>query len=169
MNKVSSMDPLWPDRGRPVEVFFDGFRSDTFTLWKAGWNLVLETSTFDFCRDSILCIFKKDDTILYGTGIPYRGSLEVIHINRVCLKSDTPILLTGSLDFRIADMSPSASYAQRNLWDEPFFKTLTPVKEDLIVDPLTIDQMLEEIRRQQAPKQKEIRGRKIYAHLSIAA
>jgi len=66
-------------------------------------------------------------------------------------------------------MSPSASYAQRNLWDEPFFKTLTPVKEDLIVDPLTIDQMLEEIRRQQAPKQKEIRGRKIYAHLSIAA
>jgi len=29
--------------------------------------------------------------------------------------------------------------------------------------------MLEEIRRQQAPKQKEIRARKIYAHLSIAA
>ena len=169
MSKVSPTDPLWADRGRPVEVFFDGFRSDTFTLWKAGWNLVLETSNSDFFRESILCIFKKDDTILYGTGVPYHRSLEVIYINKVCLRSNTPILLSGALDFRIADMSPAASFMQRDLWNEPFFKTLTPVKEDLIVDPLTIDQMLEEIRRQQAPKQKEIRGRKIYAHLSVAA
>ena len=169
MSKVSSMDPLWADRGRPVEVILDGFRSDTFTLWKAGWNLVVETGNSYFRRESILCIFKKDDTILYGTGVPYRDSLEVIYINKVCLKSHTSILLTGAFDFRVADMSPAASYMQRDLWNEPFFKTLTPVKEDLIIDPLTIDQMLEEIRRQQAPKQKEIRARKIYAHLSIAA
>ncbi len=30
-------------------------------------------------------------------------------------------------------------------------------------------EVLEEIRRQQVPKQKEIRARKIYAHLSVAA
>ena len=163
------MDPLWADRGRPVEVIFDGFRSDTFTLWKAGWNLIIETDNSSFCRESILCIFKKDDTVLYGEGIPGYGSLEIIYINKVCLRSHTPILLNGALNFRVADMSPAASYMQRNLWNEPFFKTLTPVKEDLIVDPLTIDQMLEEIKRQQAPKQKEIRARKIYAHLSVAA
>ena len=164
------MDPLWADRGRPVEVFFDGFRSNTFNLWKAGWNLVIETSNSNnFGRQEILCIFKKEDTILYGTGVPYHNSLEVIYINKVCLRKHTSILLNGAFDFRVADMSPTASYMQRDLWNEPFFKTLTPVKEDFIVDPLTIDQMLEEIRRQQVPKQKEIRARKIYAHLSIAA
>ena len=169
MSKVSPTDPLWADRGRPVEVFFDGFRSDTFTLWKAGWNLVIETSNSDFFRESILCIFKKDDTVLYGAGVPCHRSLEVIYINRVCLRSNTPIILSGVFDFRVADMSPAASFMQRDLWNEPFFKTLTPVKEDLIVDPLTIDQMLEDIRRQQVPTQKEIRARKIYAHLSVAA
>ena len=163
------MDPLLADRGKPVNVIFDGFRSDTFTLWRAGWNLIIETDNYNFCRERILCIFKKDDTVLYGEGIPDYGSLEVIYINKVCLRSHTPILLNGAFNFRIADMSPAASYMQRNLWNEPFFKTLTPVKEDLIVDPLTVDQMLEEIRRQQAPKQKEIRARKIYAHLSVAA
>jgi hypothetical protein len=161
------MDPLWADQGRPVEVFFDGFRSDTFTLWKAGWNLVIEKEYG--LRENILCIFRKEDTALYGQGISHDNrNLEVIYINKAALKSTTPILISGSLDFRNVDLSPSGMFQKRNLWEEPYFRDLVPVKEDLIVDPLTIDQMLEEIRRQQAPKQKEIRARKIYAHLSVA-
>lgn len=162
------MDPLQSNRGRPVEVFFDGFRSDTLTLWKNGWNLIIEEDRA-FYRENLLCIFKKDDLALYGRGVRDREcTLSHIYIQEVVTKL-TQINVAGTLLFRAVDISPSATFATRNLWEEPFFKNLAPVKEDLIVDPLTIEQMLEEIRKQQAPIQKQIRSRKLYAHLSVVA
>lgn len=193
---LSSADHL---RGRPVEVVFAGLRSDTYTMQRAGWRIAMEARSYaDIAGDCVRFAFKHDDV-----GVALFGDSHVESMSRSLGELLAPIIIRQAFHaesrarftvapsiasflarddaLRTIDATPAfAQVTDRELFEMPFFQTLhVPQVEPLIVEPETVSELLEKIRRMQAPEQAAIRTRnagrqasagRIHAHImSIAA
>lgn len=180
-------DPL---RGRPIEVFFKGFRSDTYALQRAGWNIAMEAGSFAdlqfryggfsfaFHHPALrLGMLGKAELKNRITGMP-----EFIEIVNVAMKGTSMMIVSNPLELRPIDATPTYAgdtLERRDLFDMPFFQTLhVPQAEPLILEPETVAGLLEKIRQMQAPEQAAIRARntsrqnaanRIHAHIMSAA
>jgi len=162
----------------PAEVWWAGFRSDTYRLQQEGWQIAAEE---DVMRDSIRLLLKHRDMKLYALtaaeGYRFRAQQyerQQLVFQVVMAAPHFQVQQVGSVDFaafREIDAKPQVLHAPaiRSIEDFRIFATPLVRTEEIIVEPQTVSAMLEQIRKMQAPEQARIRaqqrlaeGRKAY-------
>lgn len=163
----------------PCRVLFAGFESDTFTLGRCGWKFAMEERRGPSSPFGRLILIMNHHSGL--TGFAESAGDFSIHDWRMGGQFDghLPVFevrgMSNSIPLRIAEFprgfSPNnlglvdTEYSSMRVNDYdlarlPLFRPVAqPAKEDLIIDPLTVSEMLEQIRQRQAPIQQEIRER----------
>lgn len=164
----------------PCRVLFEGFESDTFQLGRRGWEIALEQDNYDMKMRMIL----RHKSGLYGMAESLeRFSAQEWHYRYYTngrLNRDyegLPTFVVSQVSNRMivrhyGASSPFEGFSMVETDPEhmmvsdielsslPLFKAKgQPAAEDLIVDPATVSEMLEQIRQRQSPIQKEIRER----------
>jgi hypothetical protein len=164
-----------------AEVRFAGFTSDTYTLQRNGWQIAVEEDFHNYCEESTMALRNdKLGVVAYGRCRDYRRMLLNSRERRfasdyesypltyvieqmgrgVILRTENPSLHMRS--FSLIDATPNVMMMEEyDLYNLPAFaKAEAPHKaEELIVDPADVSAMLDMIRKQQAPTQREIRER----------
>lgn len=154
----------------PVKISFAGFESDTWQLQQAGWNIAAEQ---DVAYAGLRLALRNEHLHLYAVSqlisfeyMHYRnGGYDLVEALRHLV---VPIIymapriqcveVVGNFSkFKPIDAEPMwANQNIRDLEDFNIFRTLDKSKE-LIVEPQTVAEMLQQIKKYQEPKQKEIR------------
>lgn len=160
----------------PCRVMFAGFESDTFSLGRNGWKIAFEEHHREYGMYSKLIMVLNHHSGLTGWAETlerfsahdwrisgqYDERLPIFEVKQMSNKMPARVARGLNLDaLRLADTDYSMSTVEdHDLARLPLFKrTSQPEKEDLIVDPATVSELLEQIRQRQAPMQKDIRDR----------
>lgn len=152
----------------PIRVVMLGFESDTLKLQHAGWELSVHE---DFHYHAICLAMRHRTLRLYG--ISRRVNLE--HYYDFQQRADMIRHLVFDIQGVAPEIrtieAPKVDFAQFKpidavpMWTEQeikcisdfnIFRTIEASKE-IIVEPQTVSEMLNEILKSQAPKQKELR------------
>lgn len=164
-------------RNPPLKVEFMGFRSDTMTLGRAGWEVRVENDSGRFMRDIALyvsALHPKFGVALIGRlemdFQPSAGAMDrfeqyrdaVVRLSQIVTRDQRARIVDTAplrLDYRQIDTEPRyMDISERDIWEMPIFNTAgVPMAEELIVDPETVTDLMERIRQMQAPEQAEIR------------
>jgi hypothetical protein len=154
---------------RPAEVFFMGFRSDTLTLQQCGWELAVEQ---EYHFNQMRLLMRHRDLDLYAIsdniGFNYRQAAAqgmysdqpLIFNVRGCAHKFMEIIgkpMTISKFNQIDAMPQIVEHNIKHIDDFGIFATPLARTEELIVEPQTVSEMLEQIRKMQAPEQARIR------------
>lgn len=151
---------------RPAEVFWAGWRSTTTALQQQGWQMAAEQ---DFASFSLRVAFRHRDLKMYMVSerirdIDYfevhRGSMPTIYIAHAASRLDMVIHETQMPRYEPVDAYPQ--FVERKIVSMDDLKIFAPPlvrTEELIVDPQTVDEMLQKIREMQAPEQQRIRAK----------
>lgn len=162
----------WAERNPPLPVEFCGFRSDTLTLGRCGWRVAMEQRYGIDRRTQVLCHHE-------GLGLTLIGEAELDRLLPFELQREgrmRPVQLryASSRDsgrsFIIQGRPPPLAWVEtetrmqqleeHELYRLPLFAQLNePAGEQLIVEPATVSELLDQIRRMQAPEQAAIRER----------
>lgn len=151
----------------PCEVFWAGFRSDTYRLQQAGWEIAAEESPYDrrarlMLRHGGMKLYAVSEFSQYDYyGDVYGRTMPpVFHVIQVANRIEV-IQMTGLISgFRQIDAAPQVtSEAPKSVEDLGIFATPMVRTEEIIVEPADVSAMLEQIRKMQSPEQKEIRAR----------
>lgn len=154
---------------QPHEVRFAGFTSTTTQLQQAGWRLAAEQ---DIYRDSLRLLARHDNAGLYlvadQVGLNYfqfaqRPERLVFHVSYVaraleCLRVDFPFDAFKSIDA----MPQVVPMNRQRIEDFEIFATPLVRTEEIIVEPQSVAECLELIRKMQAPELAQIRKRNQY-------
>lgn len=148
---------------RPCEVHFAGFRSDTFRLQQAGWQLSVEQ---DIMYRRIRLAMRFEPARLYMLADSqdwdyFRDSdhLPVFTIRR-CSSDMVIQLMESSFDFQPIDAKPAfVSAERRSIEDFGIFAPLQVRTKEILVEPESVAECLELIKRLQAPELAEVRKR----------
>lgn len=168
----------WLDRNvvlksKPFKVFFAGFKSDTLTLQRNGWNLMVEhESDHLYHRHSIRFILKHEMLDLvamtYTNSLEFQDFLHDPFVEEKVIFSihalGKDIRVTGYPTFdlkniRDIDATPNMVSANEITSIRDLFTTLIKPDNALIVEPDQISELLKKIVECQSPKQAEIRER----------
>lgn len=151
---------------RPHDVYFCGFRSTTFQLQQAGWQL--SVNNHDFGGRITLAMHNKDfggymlaDTMAFDhfrpLDIPLRFVVRRVNADILVYQSD--IGMDFSM-FEPIDARPQYVTTERkSIKDFNIFATPLVRTEEIIVEPSSVSECLDLIRRLQAPELAEIRER----------
>ncbi len=171
-----------------ARVVFDGFESDTYRLQRAGWDIAVDERIGDPMDDvsrmllkhrgsgvTILAICRNFRQEFYRTRSGehrYSQDRHMPEYMAVNVKSGSEkMIVRGSGrgnegyswvdNLRMIDAAPNFVMVEEyDLMRLPLFaRAAEPRAEELIVEPATVLQLLEQIRQQQAPEQAEIRKR----------
>lgn len=163
------------ERNPALEVEFAGLRSDTYTLGRCGWRVAIED--VDYHRDTRRIVLYHPDTGLTFIGhvclprhlehdfaVTSRASrLPPVALQQCAIRGQgrTVIMQGGWPSLRYVETIPRLETVEyRDLFDLPLFASLNePAAEQLIVEPATVSELLDQIRRMQAPEQAAIRER----------
>lgn len=160
----------------PCRVRFAGWESDTFRLGRSGWKISYQE---DHHRGECqLLLFmpvwriqcwaharNSFRSIEWRAGGQQEDRLPEFEVQKAA--SDFIVRMSGSAPLPIfkvwADTDPSFSMIEEtemSFYHTPLFleKEAAPA-EELIVDPATVSELLEQIRQRQSPTQAEIRAR----------
>lgn len=151
-------------RNPPVPVYFQGFQSNTHTLAQCGWTMTLDQDLYNM---TILCVFTnlESGAILISESHRFnfqRMAHEPFYVND--LKFNTKmyrgdVRLPMQFDYRkLVEVDTEPSYEtieMGNLKDYVLFKEKP--KNEVLVEPATVPEMLEMIKKMQSPTQKELR------------
>jgi hypothetical protein len=150
--------------GEPCEVHFAGFRSDTYRLQQAGWQLSMEQ---DLRMRTINLIMRFEPARLYmmarGQDFDYfrdtRGARPVFHIQHC--SSNLTVQIMGTLaSFAPVDATPAFVTSERKrIEDFAIFAPLQVRTEEILVDPKSVDECLALIKKMQAPELEAVRKR----------
>lgn len=144
-----------------------GFRSNTYLLQQAGWEIAAEQ---DFASLELQLIMRHQDLKLYA--ITERTRFDFYQNAR----SNVPppvfrvihaapmlhVLQLGQsvLNYRQIDAAPQITNMEyRSIEDLGIFAVPLARTEEIIVEPADVSALLEQIRKMQAPEQAEIRAR----------
>ena len=163
---------LWRDKilSRPAEVWWDGFRSNTYELTRAGWKIAVEEV---FHRDQIRLLLRSEQMDLYALSdyAPWhyfnredhfynatpRCPL-VFRIVQVAKHFEVTRMYDDFTQFRQIDGQPRYIEERYKSIDDFRIFALHEVKtEDIIVEPATVAGLLGQIRQMQVPEQERIR------------
>jgi len=160
-------------RGRPLDIDFLGFRSDTFRLQQEGWEIAEERDSHRM--DSFRIAIRHPAQRLSGMSKPYeRGQL--FHYQQYAHDhyGACPIQLTVSIavqyhiqanehtvpHFIPVDATP---YEDRiysyDLFEQPYFRPLDEGKE-IFLREATVSEIMQIALDKQEPEQAEIRARR---------
>lgn len=154
----------------PCRVFFAGLEGDTFSMSRSGWDIAVAEEPY-YGKIRLLLNHKQaglqgiaesreqfsaPDWRIYGGGLPEFFVSKMAGGIRVVTNT-----ISSFDNFKLADMNPSFSMVEEvEIARLPLFaEAKRPPAEELIVDPATVSELLEKIRNQQSPIQKEIRER----------
>jgi hypothetical protein len=166
------------------QAFFQGWRSDSLTLQKAGWQIACQSDRDPISFGNILRFAIYHPKLkLYGLSMARIHTHDIVaasanlrdHISRLPVSFDLmckEIVFDGVCEERFReswyalDARPQRVYGApndqsgdrvdlHNVW--PFTNPHLPQADQIIVDPQDVDRMLNLILEQQAPKQREIR------------
>jgi hypothetical protein len=159
-------------RNRPIKVHWLGWRTDTFQLQQAGWQMAAEE---DIARQSFRMIFKYDsgysDGQIYGISNlvsfnymrePARTALDYLVLTIQHLTSNVSVSVMDDLsEFRQVDAEPYLCNQEiKDIEDFKLFSVPLTRTEELIVEPKDVNDLMQEIMKLQSPKQKEIRDKR---------
>jgi hypothetical protein len=154
---------------RPAEVWWSGFRSTTPQLQQHGWEIAAEESVYD---GRIRLMLRHQEMRLYAitrtTEWDYMamdriGAPLVFQVVGAAPRMEchvTAEIGAGWADFRQVDALPQ--FVERNIQtaeDLRIFATPLVRTEELIVEPQTVAQLLEQVRKMQVPEQERIRAK----------
>jgi hypothetical protein len=152
----------------PATVWWAGFRSDTFKLQQAGWELAAEE---DVHYGRLRLLLRHQNMRLYAltSGVEYdyyrsrhpgRGGLP-LEFHVVMASPHFQVQRVGNVNFeamRQIDAKPQYVETEiKSLEDFKIFATPLTRTEEIIVEPATVAAMLEKIREMQAPEQARLR------------
>lgn len=167
----------------PVEVHFAGFKGNTLSLAKAGWDLSMEQSEY-YGEKMLRLAMRHEGAKLYAisqeTRIDY-GRLHAAMDNRIAyaeLLTQIPFIIqavapsirfatmgvsTRSVGFAQAfnpiDPFPQERIMEERIEDFKFFKVANPNIRDIIVSPDQVPELLDLVLKAQKPAIDEIRKR----------
>jgi len=152
----------------PFKVRWAGWESDTYTLQRHGWQIAANQ---DVQYGTLQLLISHP--VYKIQGFSDRITMEFMHIHESMRSNiDIPICGMGSkltvmanninpTDFTQIDCEPSYIRMEpKSLDDFKIFKESLHRVDEIIVDPLTVNQLMEQIVELQTPKQKEIRERR---------
>lgn len=153
---------------QPCEVFWAGFKSNTFALQQAGWSIAVEQ---DFVDARIRLLINNPDWNLYAFSnfsshdfyrerhdeFRMRPSFTIGHCS-------PRIKVTQVMDdfskFKQIDAAPQYTNAEiKDIEDFGIFAVPMTRTEEIIVEPADVYTLLEQIKKMQSPEQAEIRKR----------
>lgn len=151
----------------PVEVWFAGFRSDSYTLQKNGWEFV---QTMDAYERTLHCLFRNKEYGLTAStdrfrfdidqlrGIGESGRGVRLNVNRIA-SSDRVIFQTpaGPKDYSAVDCTPTWAMVEEAYGLNAFFGGPPEKTVEVLVEPSSVEECLALIQRMQSPKLAEIR------------
>ena len=151
-----------------VNVIFNGFKSDTYTLQRSGWNIAAHEEPYDRRLRIII-----ENAMLGLTGVSNysefdymrarqygSNDLPTIVIDRVAPKIMVMNLIEYQTNFKVIDARPTWVNAETTrIEDLHIFNTNLPSKEidELIVEPQDVASLLEQIHKIQSKDQTVIR------------
>lgn len=162
--------------GEPIRLHWCGWESDTRRLSQAGWDISAHQG-FDERMLQLTVRYPRENYPVYGMGTPieYNYSDRFYHeFHRGPLRQDRHMIqmemqLAHQIQFRgyntpefyPVDPEPSMLMEPeiRNIEDLAWFRTLPDRREDLIITPPTMQELMQTILDKQAPDQKGIRER----------
>lgn len=150
----------------PCDVHFLGWRSDTFRLQQAGWELCVEQHPWEGrirlgLRHGGLKVYALSEEATYHISQDYgREKLPTFIVNQFYTDIEKTLLFDIS-DFYGIDAKPC--YVTRESLtiedhQQLFIKPLVRTKE-ILVEPATVNALMEQIMKLQSPKLEEIRKR----------
>jgi hypothetical protein len=147
----------------PCEVHFAGFRTDTYRLQQAGWQLSMEQ---DIARMSIRLAMRFEPARLYMVSnavehfyLQHGCVRPVFHVQH-CASNITVQLMESSFDFEPIDATPAYVTTERkSIEDFGIFAPLQTRTEEILVEPQSVAECLELIKKLQAPDLAAIRKR----------
>ena len=156
-------------RSEPMEVHFAGFQSTTTAMQRAGWRLAANE---DFQRGSIQLMARHEAAGLYlvANEVGYRYGMR----SRLGAKEDLPIFVVSrvarslesvrlDLDFSVfkpVDATPVVHKTRyQRIEDFALFGAPLVQTEEIIIEPQSVQECLDIIRKLQAPELAEIRKR----------
>ena len=152
------------------EVHFSGFKSDTLKLQNSGWELAAEQ---DYTHCTINLILRHQDTGLkalcetqdfnfrdIGRHVEFRDRPLVFMVRRMApeMRRQTPVYYMPH--FELIDARSSTTTAQAMIESDDFsvFNKLSDKAESIIVDPATVEEYMDAIKKLQAPTLARIRS-----------
>lgn len=148
----------------PHRVIFAGFESDTWKLQQAGWRLAAHE---DFMRGTLNIALHHPDAgveamareLRYNFhGSPRGGEVLTFHVHHI--NSKIMIQTMPAFDFHDVDARPCFTtepprcMADLGIFARPLVRT-----EEILIEPSSVSECLDLIRRLQAPGLAEIRQR----------
>jgi hypothetical protein len=147
----------------PCEVHFAGFRSDTYRLQQAGWQLSMEQD-IRMCRINLVMRFEPCGLYMLAQGQDYdflRDSrARPVFTIRHCSSRMMIQVMESLANFQPIDATPSFVTSERKcIEDFGIFATLQVRTEEILVEPQSVAECLELIKKMQAPELAAIRKR----------
>jgi len=162
---MGRFDPLL---SRPAEVHFAGFRSDTFTLQQNGWSLAMEQNILNGVMRLML---HHRDAELYMVAADVRHDFLrpmfsygerplVFQIVTVARSLQSYRVAMDFSKFSAIDATPTMRVEEpKRIEDFAIFAAPLVRTEEIIVEPQSVAECLDLIKRLQAPNLAEIRER----------
>lgn len=155
----------------PIELFFDGWRSDTLTLQRCGWDI---SANQDLYRDRIAIAIKHRNSgltgvtyfeeFLFDRGFGTSGRRNPRSLPIALLAKDIAVYHAqySTESFRPVDATPRVAEVNPNNKGDYFhFATIEPPKHEVFLKEASIDQILQMALEKQEPEQQKIRERMI--------
>lgn len=150
----------------PCEVVWAGFRSNTYALQQAGWEIAAEE---DFVEGRIRLMLRHQDMNLYAMSEHrnfnfFQAAREyvrppVFHVINAAPRIEVMRTMLSEPSFKQIDAMPQYATRVDSIEDMGIFATPLARTEEIIVEPADVYALLEQIRTMQAPEQAEIRKR----------
>ena len=157
---------------RPAEVWWAGFRSNTYELQRSGWEIAAEEDPRE-CRVSLILRHKQMALYAitdrpeydYHRSMHHEGPLPLFRVVQcapnIQFRHMATMVSQYQFDnYRQIDAMPQyTAEAVKSIEDLKIFSTPLVRTEELIVEPQTVAAMLDQIRQMQIPEQERIRAR----------
>lgn len=156
-------------RSEPMEVRFAGFRSDTLSLQHAGWRLAVEED-FRFGRISLIMRHEQAGLYLVADDVSFnyceridgrpRDRLPVFMVRHVARSLESVRCSFAFDNFAPVDAVPHiAALTHKRIEEFALFGAPLVKTEEIIIEPQSVAECLELIRKMQAPELADLRKR----------
>lgn len=151
-----------------VNVNWVGWKSNTYELQRAGWQLSVEQNPFEFNFRTAL----HHPDGLYGISMPVRLPgvmsnnpevyLENVSIPIVFMARDVKVhyIMDNLSGFQPIDAEPTFINEIKNIEDFKIFRPVKTPEHEIIIPQDKVPELLDKILQMQDPKQKEIREKR---------
>jgi hypothetical protein len=153
----------------PCDVFWAGFKSDTYKLQQGGWSISVEQAVADRGirllmnhRQMRLYAISEYSEFDYYRNAQSRGMAPTFNVTHVASRIEVLRIHDRLDNFKLIDAAPQIVNSEiTSIEDFGIFAVPMVRTEEIIVDPKDVSAMLEQIRAMQSTEQRNIRERNV--------